>query len=116
MKNMKFILYGLATGIVNALFASGGGLIAVPAIRSLGHKQKNAQASALAIILVLSAVSVIVYYSKGYFNPAAAMKYIPFGFVGALLGTGLLKKANDNILRKIFSLFILWAGVRMIFR
>ncbi len=116
MKQIKNTACGFFIGITNALFASGGGLIAVPVLKSMGQNQKTAQANALAVILPLSFISMIIYYLKDYFNFSQAFKYIPFGFAGALLGTKLLKKIPNKILKKIFSLFILWAGIRMIFK
>lgn len=115
MKNIKNFIAAPLIGVVNSLFGSGGGLIAVPVIRCSVSDQKKAQANALAVTVVLSLISVIVYWYNGYFHFTQSLKYIPFGFAGALVGTKLLKKAPDNLLKKIFSVFILWAGFRALF-
>ena len=112
MKIIKMIIITPLIGIINSLFGSGGGLIAVPLMRSFGCNQKKAQANALAVTVPLSLISMFVYWHNGYFSFSQALIYIPFGFAGALLGTKLLKIMPDNILIKIFSVFILWAGIR----
>ena len=56
MKTKKY-LFGFLIGIVNALFGAGGGMIAVPFLRTLGLSQKQAQATAICVILPLTVVS-----------------------------------------------------------
>ena len=114
LKKWRILLYGFVIGLINILFASGGGLVAVPAIKSLGHEQKTAQASALAVILPLCAISALMYYHKGYFNPMDALIYIPFGLIGSIAGAKLFKKAPNKILRKVFAMLILYSGIKMI--
>ena len=114
LKKLRVFLYGFFIGIINVLFASGGGLVAVPAIRSLGHDQKTAQASALAVIVPLCAISALMYYQKGYFSPRDALQFIPSGFGGGIVGAKLFKTAPNKILRKIFTFLILYSGIRMI--
>lgn len=115
MQKLTYFLAALLSGLLNGLFASGGGIPAVACFKKKGLKQKNAQATALCVTFLLSLISLLYYYYKGFLNIQDALIYIPFGIPGALLGSFLLKKAPDKILRKVFSLFIIWAGVRMLF-
>lgn len=114
-KPVKYFL-SCAVGLVNALFGAGGGLVAVPIFKGMGLSQKQAQASALSVILPLSVISASVYYYMGYFSIKDALGYIPFGIVGSLLGTHLIKKIPDKILRKLFSAFMIYTGIRMLTR
>ncbi len=116
MKKLKLILGGVITGAVNALFGAGGGMIAVPILKKSGLSQREAQATAVSVILPLTAVSCVLYYIKGNLDLGMSVKYLPFGFIGALIGSFALKKVPDGILKKIFALFMLWAGARMIFK
>ena len=116
MKKVKSLLSGFAIGMVNALFGAGGGMIAVPVVRSKGKSQKEAQASAIAVILPLCIISAGVYYYKGYYTFSVALRYVPFSIAGAVVGTFILKKTPDKILKKIFSLFMLYLGVRMVIK
>ena len=116
MGKIKDIAYGFSIGIVNALFGAGGGMIAVPAIKSKGKSQKEAQASAVGVILPLCILSAVIYYIRGYYTLSEALRYVPFALIGAVAGTVLLKKIPDRILRKIFSLFMLYLGIRMVIK
>lgn len=107
---------GIIIGIINALFGAGGGTIAVPFIKSRGKTQKQAQASAIAVILPLSILSVSVYYYKGYFNIWDALEFLPFTVLGGLVGSFVMKKISDRILKKAFSLLMIYLGARMIFK
>ena len=64
MKKMMALLIGLVTGFANGLFGSGGGTIAVPAMEKLlKTKTHMAHATAIAIILPLSVLSALIYWS-----------------------------------------------------
>lgn len=116
MKKFRLILSGAAVGFINALFGAGGGMIVVPILTKEGLDQREAQATAVSVILPLTAVTCIIYYFQGTLDVSGAMKYIPLGLVGAVIGSGLLKKTPDSILKKCFAVFMLWAGGRMIFK
>ncbi len=114
MKPTMYI-YALITGIINSAVGSGGGMICVPAMKKYGLNQKNAQATTLAVILPLTVISTVIYALRGDFSVIDALKYIPFGLIGAVSGVKLTEKLKNKTLKKIFAVFMLWAGVRMIF-
>lgn len=116
MSKIKLSFYGLLIGIINALFGSGGGIIAVSILNKLYGNRKKAQATAVSIILPLSLITAYFYLSKGYLSVKDAFPYIVPGFFGAVLGGKILKNTSSNILRIIFSLVMLWAGVRLIIK
>ena len=69
MKNIKEILIGLIAGITCGFFASGGGLILIPAfIYLLKVKDKQARATAVCSILPMVLTSSIFYYKDNYIN------------------------------------------------
>jgi len=69
MKNIKEILIGLIAGITSGLFASGGGLILVPAlIYLLKIEDKLARATTVCCILPMVIASSIFYYKDNYIN------------------------------------------------
>ncbi len=116
MNKIKPLLLGYMTGLVNALFGAGGGIIAVYAFRSAGHSQKKSQASAIAVIMPLCLISSAVYALKGYFNIGDALPYLPFGLIGAYLGARLMRKMPDSALKRIFALFLIYTGIKMLTR
>lgn len=114
MSKIKLCLYGITVGIINSLFGAGGGLIVVSAIRKITGDQKKAQASAVCIILPLSVITASVYIIKGYVSLYEALPYIFPGFIGAVFGSKLLKNMKSNVLQIVFSIVMLWAGVKLI--
>lgn len=92
MNKLLTYLLSCLIGLVNALFGAGGGLIAVPLFKKLGLSQKEAQASAISVVMPLCIVSITAYYFMGYINFKDALGYVPFGVAGSFVGTRLMKK------------------------
>ena len=114
MQKTKSFLFGILIGFINSLFGAGGGILVVPYLRSKGLNQKSAQASTLAVLLPLSAISAFIYLSKGYFNIKDGIYFIPFGFAGVLAGVFIMDRIPNKILSILFSLFLIYSGVKML--
>ncbi len=113
---LKYIVIGMAAGVANGLFGSGGGTIAVPAmVFLLDADEHKAHATALLIILPLTLVSVYFYLSHNYVDWNITWKAMVGGVVGGALGAFLLNKCPSKVLRKIFGIFMILAAIRMIF-
>lgn len=108
------LLYGSLCGFLNGLFGSGGGTVAVPAFEKNGTEPKKAHASSVALIFVLSLVTAVIYLMNGKLDFGTAWEYIPYGLIGAILGSFLLGKIPDRLIRIIFGLLMIASGVRMI--
>ncbi|PYG87305.1 hypothetical protein LY28_02210 [Ruminiclostridium sufflavum DSM 19573] len=116
VKILKYIGIGLAAGVANGLFGSGGGTIAVPAmVFLLGEEEHKAHATALLIILPLTAVSTCFYLSKSYVDWSITWKAMAGGVIGGGIGAFLLNKCPSVLLRKIFGIFMIIAAFKMIF-
>ncbi len=117
LKNLSLnVLLGMAIGSVNGLFGAGGGMIAVPMLKSKGLSQKQAHKNAVAVILPLTVLSAIMYIIKGYVKPSSALIYIPTGVIGSLIGIKILEKISPKLLKGIFGGFMVYAGVRLLLR
>lgn len=115
-KYIKFIIIGLAAGMANGLFGSGGGTIAVPAmVFFLEEEDHKAHASALLIILPLTLISCFFYLSQAYVDWNITWRAMAGGVVGGTIGAFLLNKVPTGILRKVFGGFMIIAAIRMIF-
>lgn len=108
----KIRLIGAVTGIANGLFGSGGGIIAVPFLKKTGMETKKAHACSLAVTLPLSAVSILFYFGGNTVPLKSSFMLIPFGLVGALAGTALIKKISPRLLSGIFGILLIAAGIR----
>lgn len=115
VKYLKYALIGLITGAANGLFGSGGGTIAVPAmVHLLGAQEHKAHATAISVILPLTVVSSLYYISNGYADWGLTIKVVLGGLAGGYIGARLLNVCPENLLRKIFAVFMAAAGIRMI--
>ncbi|MBR2028579.1 MAG: sulfite exporter TauE/SafE family protein [Oscillospiraceae bacterium] len=112
----KKLSAGIASGFLNGLFGSGGGVVAVMFLRSILEDEKKAHASATLMILIMSAASLILYGLYGHVDWETGLKFVPGGIVGALLGTGFLKKMKNDKLKRLFGLVLAVSGAVMLLR
>ena len=81
-----------------------------------GFNQKQAQINAVATILPISMVSAFIYLYNGNVKLSEAYIYLIPGLFGSVLGTFFIRKISNNTLSIVFSLFMIWAGMRLLFR
>ena len=106
---------GLGVGFVNGLFGSGGGTVLVPALEKwLGLGAHKAHATAIAVILPLSLLSLGIYAFRTEFLWKEAALLSLGGVVGGPVGARLLSRFSGVWLHRIFGAFMLAAAVRMI--
>ena len=110
------LIGGLFVGFLNGFFGGGGGMVVVPLlIFLLNLPEKKAHASAIFVILPLCVVSSIVYIIKGSIDWLQLL-YSTIGFViGGVVGALLLKKLDNKVLRIVFAIIMVGAGVKMLF-
>lgn len=116
LKKLYIYLLGLVTGFANGIFGSGGGMIVVPLLEKADVEPQKAHATSIAIILPLSIISTFIYFRYGNFDIKDALKFIPGGIIGAIVGAIFLKKIPSKYLKKIFGIIIIVAGVRLLIR
>ena len=116
-KNWKKLLIGMVTGFANGLFGSGGGTIVVPAMERFLHVEEHkAHATAIAIILPLSILSLAIYVWKTGLSEVwqIALWASAGGLAGGVVGAKLLSKVSGIWLHRIFGGFMIAAAVRML--
>lgn len=125
-------LVGFGSGLINGLLGAAGGILLVAALPRLpaptrlslgadpfstGHlDQRDLFATALAVMLPISAVSAFNYWRSGIrpelrFTLFLLLPVAVGGFVGGLL----LERTSQTFLRRLFAAVILVSGVRMLF-
>ncbi len=108
-------LWGAVIGFINGFFASGGGIAAVIIMeKALKIETKKAHASALAIILPLSAASLLVYGIRGYIDRGLILKASLGGMLGAVAGAKLLGMLPKKYIKIGFGVVMIAAGWRML--
>lgn len=111
----KNSLKGAMIGAVNGFFGAGGGLALVPLLIKMGFERKLAHANAVAVIFAITLISAVNYTARGYVNLSDSLIFLPGGILGAMAGTFIMKKISPKLIRKIFGIFMIWAGWRLIF-
>ena len=112
---IKKSIIGLFSGFITGLFATGGGTILVPSfVHILGLNEKEARATSICCILPATIVSIIFYAKDKLVDIKLALLCATGGIIGAFIGTKLLKKLPDNILKICFAFFLLYISARFI--
>ena len=112
---IKKIVIGFIAGIVSGLFATGGGMIVVPAlVYLLGVEEGKARATSLFVILPMVITSGIFYYKNDYIDWKIGMLCAIGGAIGGFLGSKYLKKIPDIYLKLSFTIFLVYVSIRMI--
>ena len=113
---VKKVLIGLFAGIINGFFATGGGMILVPAfVYLLNMDSQKARGTSIICILPMVLTSSIFYYQNNYIDFKIALLCAIGGAVGGYLGAKILKKLPENVLKITFALFLIYISYNMIF-
>ena len=116
LKKLLTGFFGILVGIINGTVGAGGGLVAVPLLKSSGISQKESHSSAIAVLLPVCVTSALSYLYAGHVELSDATPYFIPSIIGAVVGTFLLDRISTELLKKVFALFMLYAGVRLFLR
>lgn len=112
---MKTKIIGLITGLISGLFGAGGGMILVPVFTFINKlDEKEARSTSIFCILPIVAISCIIYGRNKYIYWNIGIKSAIGGMIGAIIGTILLKKLNNQVLKILFTAFLLFVSIRMV--
>ncbi len=115
MKMIKKILVGIIAGFISGLFAAGGGMIVVPAFVHI-FKLDEAEARATSVFAILPMVitSGLFYYNNNYVDWTLGIKCALGGIIGGFIGSKLLRKLSDKVLKILFIIFLIYVSIKMI--
>ena len=112
---LSTILIGLTAGIISGLFSTGGGMILVPAfIYFLKIDQRKARATSILCILIMVVTTSIFYFKNNFLNFEIGVTCAIGGIIGGYIGTKLLNKLPENVLRITFIIFMLYIGFKFL--
>ena len=119
----------LAAGVVNGLIGTGGGIVlyfTLKLLTKLNKKSdeqpeateaiKDMMANIIAAVVPMSVVSAGMYMIRGDIKYGELSLYLPAAVIGGIAGAFLLSKLKPKIIRKIFAVMIIYAGVQMLVR
>ena len=108
-------LCGLVTGILSAWGIGGGTLLLLCMTLFFGVEQQTAQAINLLYFLPTVGISLFAHRKNGYLDKAVLRAAIPAGVVCALIAAVVTTALDSTVLRKPFGLFLLYAGLSILF-
>ena len=110
----KSVVFGIGIGGANAVFGGGGGMLAVPALRLLGYGQKEAHATAIAVVLPVSALSFLWYFLGGLYDVNVMIPTALGTLIGGVLGAKILGLLPQKAVGYAFAVLQALAGVWML--
>lgn len=115
------VITGLVSGVVNGLFGTGGGIIIVYLLSKLyaesdEYHTKDVFAMTVGSVLIMSAASLGMYIKGGAISWNDTLPYLLPAAVGGIIGAILLDRLNAALMKKIFAVLVVYAGITLIFR
>jgi hypothetical protein len=114
----SLVLLGIAAGMISGTLGLGSGTIVIPALVLLfGCEQKSAQGIALAVMVPMALLAAFVYWRNPRIDvDLAAAGIMAVGAIaGVLAGAFLADRLSGPTLRRIFAIYLLAIGVKMLF-
>lgn len=108
------IVVGMLVGVLSGMFGIGGGTVIVPALVWLGLSQRNAAATSMLAIVPTSISGVISYATGGHVDWLAAALLFCGMFVGGQVGSWLLSRLPELVLRWIFVAFLVFVVINQV--
>jgi uncharacterized protein len=112
-------LIGLVGGITSGLFGVGGGVVMVPAMMlALSppiRDVKMAIGTSLVVIVPTAIMGSFKHHQQGNVQWVIAAMLVPTAIIGSYIGVYLTKVISAEDLKRVFGIFIVVVGLRLIF-
>ena len=109
-------LAGALAGLANGLFGAGGGLLLVPMlIRVIKLDVRRALPTSVAVILPMCAVSAAQYLAREQVDFLDLLPYLAGGLAGGIVAGLTFNRFSAVWLRRILGVFMINAGIKMVF-
>lgn len=107
-----------ASGFCNALLGAGGGILLSLTLGKLYsdtlNDKRDLLVNAQASMILGCAISCMVYASNGKLDTTSFSIFAFPSAIGGTIGSLLLPKIDSKWISMIFSVLIIWSGIRMI--
>lgn len=106
---------GFLTGVMASMGLGGGFVLVVWLTLFEDVRQRTAQGINVLFFLPIAFVSLIMHIKNGLVNKLLVKKLAVGGLLGAAVGTLVSQVIANELLRKLFALFLLAFGLRELF-
>ena len=118
--NIILSVSSAVSGMMNGFAGTGGGIILYFVLKFLNKNKnvniKDIMATTISAVIPMSIISSIIYMIKGKMIYKELLTYLPAALIGGIIGAFLLEKLKFKFVKKLFSVMIIYAGIRMIFK
>ena len=112
---MMEAIIGFATGILASMGLGGGFILVVWLTLFAGVGQKAAQGINVLFFLPIAFIALILHLKNHLVNNQLVKKMLLGGIIGAVIGTFGSNVIANDLLRKLFALFLIAFGLRELF-
>jgi len=111
------ILEGIVVGIITGIVGVGGGFLIVPALVLLtGISMRQAVGTSLLIISLKSFSGFLGYLGQVSIPWDFLLLFILFTGIGIIIGTKLINKIPQKLLKKTFAVFLVIMGIFILYK
>jgi len=118
--NIILSVSSAVSGMMNGFAGTGGGIILYFVLKFLNKNKnvniKDIMATTISAVIPMSIISSIIYMIKGKMIYKELLTYLPAALIGGIIGAFLLEKLKFKFVKKLFSVMIIYAGIRMMFK
>lgn len=110
-----FILSGII-GLINGLFGGGGGILCIPVLKKLlKMEDREAHATAVLVMAIVSIPTLIIYLSTIQFNFSEVIFVTLGSLIGGLIGILLLKKFSNKVINILYIIVLFACAIKCFF-
>jgi uncharacterized membrane protein YfcA len=111
MSFLWLVVAGFVSGVIGGMGMDGGTLLIPILTIFLAFEQKNAQAINLFVFIPMALVSLIIHIKNKLVDFKVGIPIICTGVIFSVLGSILADGIENNVLKKIFGVFLLIVGI-----
>jgi uncharacterized membrane protein YfcA len=113
-----YCVLGLLVGVLSGMVGIGGGIVIVPVLVYLGGmSQHKAQGTSLGALLApIGVLAFWEYYKAGNVDVKAAILIAVTFTIGGYFGGRFAQHISEPMLRKVFAMMLILAGIRMLMK
>lgn len=109
------IIAGLLSGLIGGMGLGGGTILLIYLNLFTNNSQLTSQGINLIFFIPVGITAVIIYAAKKKIKPKMLMLALPFGILGSLIGSYITTLFNQNVLRILFAIFLIFLGAKELF-
>jgi len=123
---MILSVIAVIAGMINGIFGTGGGIIIIFMLNHLLEKDedhnndeemfKKIMVITMISVIPMSVISAVIYFISGIKEFKLVLSFLPGAVIGGICGAFLMNKFNVKIIKNVFAVTVIYAGIKMFFK